>query len=279
MLRLWLIISLLLGAVQPATAQERLGIAFYDVDNLYDTIPSRFYNDRDYTPSGRLRWDTERYRHKVKRIAGVVDSLSMPIIVLYGVESEAVVRDIAEACHNDYSYIHRTNDGSDGLDFAMLYYADWFIPEHITAWRGALCIEGSVRSRPLTIVGLWRSTSVGVLLDECGMLDERGMVTDDRNVVVLGRPSANPPSRYGLRDMALAAERRGRGNVATARGWTMRDRVWTNVPSAEPCEVYASEWLMGRDARPAKSSDRARYYGGYSSALPVFIYFDKMFAY
>ena len=42
-------------------ADERtVGIAFYDVDRLYDTLPALFYDDEEYTPRGRLRWTAER---------------------------------------------------------------------------------------------------------------------------------------------------------------------------------------------------------------------------
>lgn len=271
--RAWLTIILSFGLALQVAAQGRFGVAFYDAERLYDTIPSRFYDDRDYTPTGRLRWDAERYDRKIKHTARVVDSLAMPVVVLYGVENEAVVRAIVSTCQQDYSYIHRTQDGSDGLDFAVLYFADWFIPEHITSWRGALCVEGSVRSHPLTIVAVWQSTSIGVLLEQRGLLDS------ERDLIIVGRPSGNSPSRYGLRDLAVDAERRGRGNVAGVGGWTMRDRAWTNFEGEARCEVYVAEWLLGRNSRPLPTYDRTRYYGGYGSALPVIAYFDEMFAY
>lgn len=30
--------------------QRPIGIAFYDVDRIYDTVPALFYDDADYTP-------------------------------------------------------------------------------------------------------------------------------------------------------------------------------------------------------------------------------------
>ena len=67
------------------------------------TIPALFYDDSDYTPGGRLAWDTERYRRKIARTAAVIDSMRMPLVALWSVENEAVVRDIAAACRGDYS--------------------------------------------------------------------------------------------------------------------------------------------------------------------------------
>ena len=53
--------------------QPSLGIALYDVDRLYDTIPSKFYDDRDYTPSGSLGWSADRYARKIANTAAVLD--------------------------------------------------------------------------------------------------------------------------------------------------------------------------------------------------------------
>ena len=67
----------------PAHAQPRTGIVYWDLDHLYDTVPALFYNDTDYTPSGRLAWDTERYRRKIRHTAAVIDSMRMPLVALW----------------------------------------------------------------------------------------------------------------------------------------------------------------------------------------------------
>ena len=48
--------------------------------------------------------------------------MRMPLVALWSVENEAVVRDIAAACRGDYSYLHQTLNSLDGMDFALLYY-------------------------------------------------------------------------------------------------------------------------------------------------------------
>ena len=108
-------------------ADERtVGIAFYDVDRLYDTLPALFYDDEEYTPRGRLRWTAERYARKIRNTAAVIDSMALPVVALRGVENERVVHDLAAACRGDYSYLHRTLNTLDGLDFALLYYGDLY---------------------------------------------------------------------------------------------------------------------------------------------------------
>ena len=64
MRRVLLALALFLCCAVQTVAQERFGVAYYDVDKLYDTIPSKFYDDRAYTPNGKLGWNTERYRRR-----------------------------------------------------------------------------------------------------------------------------------------------------------------------------------------------------------------------
>ena len=130
-----------LGAIH---AQQRTGFAYYDLDRLYDTIPSLFYDDTDYTPEGRLRWTDERYRTKVERAGAVIGRMAMPLAGVYGVENEEVVKDLIRASDLPYSYVHRTLNTLDGMDFALLYYADRFFTERIETGYGYLCVEGTL---------------------------------------------------------------------------------------------------------------------------------------
>jgi hypothetical protein len=258
-------------SVAQVFAQGGFGVAYYDVDNLYDTKPSKFYDDSDYTPTGRRAWTEERYAQKVANVAQVIDSMRMPVVVLYGVENEQVVRDIVEASGEDYAYIHRTQDYSRGLDFALLYFADKFFVEQITPWRGALCVEGEVGGREVAIVATKGSTSLGVLFAE------RNLNRDGCNVILLGEPSRAGFDGLALKDYSATAERSGRGNVFTAGGWRMRDRVACSVEGDARCDVFIKSWLLDSNGAPKPTYDKSRYRGGYSTSLPIYIYFSEMF--
>ena len=58
------------------------------------------------------------------------------------------VRDLAAACRGDYSYLHRTLNTLDGLDFALLYYGDLFYPHYAEPGRHYLYIEGTMGATP-----------------------------------------------------------------------------------------------------------------------------------
>lgn len=273
------ILLFLLFETWPATAQP-LGIACCDADRLYDTIPSLFYNDTDYTPQGRLHWNTARYRRKIACMAALVDSLALPIIALQNVENEAVVRDIAAACTGDYIYLHRTLNSLDGMDFALLYYGDLFFPHYVEPGRRYLYVEGTLR-RP---VGRkpghrFRTDTLGLLL--CGETRTIGRTIGElrdehpgARLIVLGRLPEQGLERYGLQDAHTWAERAGRGNVRSSSGWRMRDRIAvdTLLPIATG-DVYIRRFLLDpSQARPLATYERRRYVGGTSRALPVYVY-------
>lgn len=266
-----LTLLMVVGFAAQAVAQGEFGVAYYDVERFYDTEPSKFYDDRDYTPDGRLRWTTERYRHKVENIARVIDSMRMPVVMLYGVENEQVVRDIVATANEDYAYLHRTQDYNNGLDFAMLYFADRFFVDKVTSWRGALCVEGEANGQPLTIVATSRCSSLGVLFEE------RNLLREGNRVVVLGEPSRRRFQTLGLKDCSTMAERAGRGNIFRSGRWVMRDRVASNISANDGCDVYVKSWLLDANGLPKPTFGGGKYRGGYSISLPIYIYFEEIF--
>lgn len=264
------VIFIMLAHSASAQSGGVVGVAYYDVDAIYDTIPSRFYNDKNYTPEGRYKWDSQRYRQKVEHIAQVIDSLHMPIVALYGVENEEVVRDITATVREDYAYIHRTQDFSLGLDFALLYYGDVFFPEKVTSHHNALCIDGYIGDCPVTIIINNNSSSLGVLLNR------NEYKVEDRAIIVLGKQRAESTSRWQLSDVMSEAEAAGRGTVVYYDRWQMRHRIATNIRNIEQCNVYIKEWLLDMEGRPKPTFRGSKYYGGYSTSLPIYIYFDKL---
>lgn len=272
MRQLTLILLTLLAALQSLHAQRTnpLGIAYYNVDKLYDTIPSPFYNDQAYTPKGDMHWDSERYRHKINNIVQVIDSISMPLVALYGIENKQVVEDIVRHSKNDYAYIHKSSNSHNGLDFALLYYGDMFFPREVTPWQGALCIEGEVGEMPLTIIISHGCKSLGVLLNNKNK-------PQDNNIIIFGSAGKLNFKKLGLYNALQAAEKQGRGNRIIQSQWKMHDYIVTNIEGKYCADVYIKEWLLDKSGHPLASHNRGKYLGGYSSWLPIFIYFDKIF--
>ncbi|MFI3281190.1 MAG: hypothetical protein R3Y44_04365 [Rikenellaceae bacterium] len=248
---------------------QSIGIGYYDLDRLYDTIPSRFYDDSHFTPEGKYHWNTERYNQKVSHSAALLDSMRLPIIGLYGIENEAVVRDIVARCQQDYSYIHRTRNSLDGMDFALLYFGDQLYIDRVEALRNMLVVEAMIASSdsPITIILTLSGEDTYIYIG-------RNRRIEDTFVVILGSLYQNHISKLGFSNIMERRERRGEGNMNSERGWIMRDRAATNQSQrVTNCGVYITPWLLTRDMQsPLPTFDRYSYVGGYSRYLPIFIY-------
>lgn len=264
------ILTLSILTVFFATAQKPIGVAYYDLDKLYDTIPALFYNDEDYTPAGRYGWTTERYRRKILHTAAVIDSMGLPLVALWGVENEAVVRDLAAACRGDYSYLHRTLNSLDGMDFALLYFGDAFCPERVEEGRRYLYAEGTLGRDTVGLVLCAEDRMAAWVVRD--LREERPGV----RLLVLGRSEGLDPAAFGLRDIHAAAARAGRGTVRSRGRWRMRERILVDTAfRVRGGDVFMRRYLLdAKTGNPLPTYSKGRYRGGYSYALPVYGYFE-----
>lgn len=261
-----LLLILLSAITIQLSAQPRVGFAYYDVDRAYDTIPSPFYDDSAFTPSGRNRWDKERYERKINGIAAVVDSMAMPIVALYGIENEQVVRDIVAKSSGDYSYIHRTLNRLDGMDFALLYYGDVLFPEKVEVGLDYVVINAAVGNREFTFVLTHRSRLLATVVAE--LAEQR----PQRLIVVAGDLYGINYEQFGLSEATAEAEHAGHGNTVYRGEWRMFDKILTDKRFATHCDVYARHWLLDRNGEPRPTFNREGYQGGVSRKLPIFCY-------
>ncbi len=242
-----------------------VGLAFWDVDRVYDTSPSPFYSDDNFTPSGELAWSEERYKRKVANVVAVVDSMKLPIVMLYGVESRDVVCDIVRSSREDYTFAHATCNSLTGLDFALLYFGDVVYVDRVVSMRDMLIVEGELLGEPITIVGAISGR----------YLDEVAAYAGGDRVVVAGHYDLGDLQNLSLDDCFEESDKMGYGNTRTKRGWRLEHRVAAGAAvDVINRGVYIKEWLLTSDrVEPLPTYDGKRYIGGYSNYLPIFTYF------
>lgn len=265
-----LTLTLSILTIFSAAAQRPTGIAFYDLDKLYDTLPALFHNDADYTPEGRYNWTEERYRRKIRTTAAVVDSLGLPLVALWGVENESVVRDIAAACKGAYSYLHRTLNSLDGMDFALLYYGDMFYPERVEEGRRYLYVEGTLGRDTVGLVLCAEDRMAAWVVRD--LREERPGV----KLIVAGRSEGLDPAASGLCDAQARAARAGRGNIRSRGRWRMRDRILVDTAfRIRGGDVFIRRYLVdSKTGNPIPTYLRSIYRGGPGRSLPVYAYFE-----
>jgi hypothetical protein len=106
-------------------------IAFYNVENLFDTFDDPTTADDDYTPDGKLNWTYKKYQIKIRKLGSVISQLGLnkainpPAIVgLVEVENAKVVSDLANSSYlkkHHYGYVHHDSPDERGIDVALLY--------------------------------------------------------------------------------------------------------------------------------------------------------------
>lgn len=270
-----LVLLLLLGTGWRVTAQRPLGIAYYDADRLYDTLPALFYDDSEFTPEGELRWNTSRYERKIRQTAALLDSMRMDLVVITGVENEAVVRDLVTACREEYCYIHRTFNTFDGLDIALLYHGDRFFPECTEQGRGWLYVEGTLRERDSTgnprRLGILACNNARYATEALNDCRDRHPATP---LLVAGRLSPQSAARHGLHHLTAEAERVGYGNIHYRDGWKLRDRLFASPElPIETGRIYVRRFLFDtRRGGPLPTYEKGVYLGGTGRLLPIYTY-------
>ncbi|GFD72437.1 endonuclease/exonuclease/phosphatase family protein [Tenacibaculum sp. SSH1-16] len=116
--------------------KNRYTIAFYNVENLFDTVDNPNTFDDDFTPNGKLRWNRKKYGHKLRKITSVISQLGNnqsaypPVIIgLVEVENAIVVNNLVKhknLSRFNYDYVHYDSPDERGIDVALMYNKDFF---------------------------------------------------------------------------------------------------------------------------------------------------------
>lgn len=111
-------------------------IAFYNVENLFDTIDQENY-DEEYLPN--KGWTTKKYKQKLDNLARVIAGIgtndqqkeSPTILGVCEVENKGVLEDLVknkQIAFKDYGVVHFDSPDSRGIDVGLLYQKRFFKP-------------------------------------------------------------------------------------------------------------------------------------------------------
>ncbi len=158
--------------------------AFWNVENLYDTLNDQWKNDEDFTPSGINAWTGTRYRTKIEHLAEVIQQMASDVtpdgpalMGLCEVENKSVLRDLVNSPqlkNRNYKIVHIEGPDARGVDPALIYNPLYFkftkaIVYHVKLvsdsnhkTRDILIVRGKFLNEPLTVlVNHWPSRRGG----------------------------------------------------------------------------------------------------------------------
>lgn len=202
-------------------------IAFYNLENLFDTFDDPYTHDNDFLPHSQRNWNEKRYRKKLRKLGQVISQIGFktankpPVLIgLAEVENRLVVTDLIKSSSlkdQKYDLVHYDSPDERGIDVALIYDKRYF--EVITSevfsldlfdedgtrdyTRDILLVEGLLNKEKIyVLVNHWPSRREGVELTEPARLIASNKVIEiirningrDENakIIVMGDFNDNP---------------------------------------------------------------------------------------
>ncbi len=249
---------------------NRYAIAFYNLENLFDTINDPATMDEEFTPEGSKQWTTARYRRKLDGIDRVIFEMSAAtkgypcVIGLSEMENRHVLTDLVAMPRikkAGYQIVHYDSPEARGVDVALLYRPDVFryegsypittavqsLPGFKT--RDILAVWGSIgNDRFCFFVCQWPSRRGGkessefkrVGAAECvrHAADSIMRLRPDVKIVIMGDMSDNPS------DVSLAKTIGASNNAASVRPRGFYNPFWEMYKKGVGSVIYGEEWNM-----------------------------------
>ncbi|MDQ3018144.1 MAG: endonuclease/exonuclease/phosphatase family protein [Bacteroidota bacterium] len=141
-MKIWMTLLTCICFVISLSAQktyEVACIAFYNFENLFDTIDSPDTDDFEFTPLGTNIYNSYVYKDKLERLAGVVGEIGLDytpdgpaLLGVSEVENRSVLEDFARqaaVAKRNYNIIHQDSKDGRGIDVALLYQPKYFKPD------------------------------------------------------------------------------------------------------------------------------------------------------
>ena len=197
MLKKTTLLALSLLMIAPLFAQKRDNavIAFYNLENLFDTENDPTINDEQFLPDGDYQWTEERYQRKLENMSKVISLIAKeyggPVAIgVSEVENRRVLEDLA-ATNNlkpfNLGIVHYDSPDRRGVDVALLYQKDRFRVIHSYPYR-LITEDTNFRTRDQILV--------------TGIIDE----IDTVNIIVNHWPSKLGGEKRSMPKRIAAAE-------------------------------------------------------------------------
>lgn len=197
------------------------GVAFYNLENLFDTVDSDDTNDAEFTPDGGYHWNEMKYRNKLNNLASVLNQLGdkycpmgPAVIGLSEVENRKVLEDLVKTepfAQKNYQIVHHDSPDRRGIDVAMVYNPAVFTLESYKAvpfilpddtafkTRDQLLVNGTIAGEKVhVIVNHWPSRRAKSVMREKAAAVTRSIVDSLRaedpeaKIMVMGDLNDDP---------------------------------------------------------------------------------------
>jgi predicted extracellular nuclease len=258
-LRCVLILVALLTSTR-SFAQDEMTVAFWNVENLFDTVDDPgVEKDEEFTPAQPKKWTKERLEIKLKNLARVISDMhdgdGPAILGLSEVENrdvvELLVREL-QPLKRKYAIVHQDSPSFRGIDCALVFDARVFkleksrfirIPGETT--RDIVEAKFSRLGHTLTVfVNHWpsRRSPDPARIKVAGILrariDELLKEDPSADFVILGDLNDTPANK------SVESTLRTWGDPDQLRPGVLFNSMWDRHKSGKGTYVYQNKWNL-----------------------------------
>ena len=115
---------------------NNFSVAFYNLENLFDTENNKFTLDKNFSQSGDLDWNHDRYIRKINNLSQVISKIGVknsklpPVFLgVSEVENKTCLTDLIQSeklLPFAYDFVHYDSPDERGIDVAFLYQKEYF---------------------------------------------------------------------------------------------------------------------------------------------------------
>ncbi len=168
-----------IAGISNAQQYQSFGIAFYNLENLFDTIPNNpLGRDLEYTPNGQKQWGTKQYRNKLANLAQTIAAMTTQttpigpaVIGVSEIENRTVLEDLVkEPAIKKWmlQVVHHDSPDKRGVDVGLLYNPRLFKLIDVTNHRLVIPRDGfeNFRTRDqMCVTGLLGGDTVSIIVN------------------------------------------------------------------------------------------------------------------
>lgn len=220
-------------------------VAFYNLENLFDTINQENVNDYEFTPEGPNGWTSSRYMEKSNNMAKIISNIAIDvtpdgpaILGVSEIENRSVLEDLVaneQIKDRNYQIVHYDGPDRRGVDVGLLYNPKYFEvtnsqsrPLHIEGMddfrtRDQLVVSGIFDGEPMHfIVVHWPSRYGGEKRSRPlrnaaadlsrSIIDSLMAINPDAKVVLMGDYNDDPNNESVAEHLNATRKKRLRGD-------------------------------------------------------------------
>lgn len=159
----------------PATSRQPAApvtLAFYNLENLFDTENDPGKNDEEFLPGSELQWTQDRYQAKLANMASVIASLGdadgPELLGVCEIENRKVLEDLVtqpKLADRGYDIIHFESPDERSIDVALIFKTAVFRPIEQTAVAVSLPNAADKTRDILKVKGILQNDTLIVLVN------------------------------------------------------------------------------------------------------------------